>query len=106
MAPDMGIITGVDSLRKEDLSLFREWWDDATQAENAASGLYIVSVTAQLESPLTDPTSDIPLMYLDIHTVLSTDRLAERTIRLRCENDIFSIQLGQESTDPLKSCSA
>lgn len=97
-----GIVTGVDSLRKEDLSLFREWWDDATQAENAASGLYIVSVTAQLESPLTDPTSDTPLMYLDIHTVLSTDRLAERTIRLPLRERHFFDSAGTRINGPVE----
>ena len=64
-----------------DLSLFRAWWDSTTRKDNSASGLYIVSVTVQLQSSLVDPDSDMPLMHLDISNVDSANPIFDRNLR-------------------------
>jgi hypothetical protein len=80
MEPGKGVITGVDSLRKEDLSLFRDWWPtDVDVSRNlhdmcSASGLYLVSVTVKADVPNTLTESDNPLMYVKIMTVDSINR--------------------------------
>ncbi len=71
--PSMGQISEVDTARKLELSVFREWWSAGKQDACAASGLYLLSATVQLEGALADPESDIPMMNVDIVSVDPAD---------------------------------
>ncbi|MBE0644781.1 MAG: hypothetical protein IH600_11925, partial [Bacteroidetes bacterium] len=80
MAPGNGVIDSVKIHRKEDLSLFRDWWPTDPDASRnlhdmcSGSGLYLLSVTVKADIPNTLTESDNPLMYVKIMTVDSTNQ--------------------------------
>ncbi|MBE0643829.1 MAG: hypothetical protein IH600_07090, partial [Bacteroidetes bacterium] len=80
MAPGKGVIDSVKIHRKEDLSLFRDWWPTDPDASRnlhdmcSGSGLYLLSVTVKADIPSTMTESDNPLMYVKIMTVDSTNQ--------------------------------
>ncbi len=102
MEAGKGVVSGVVDGRKEDLSLFRAWWDSTTRKDNSASGLYIVSVTVQLQSSLVDPDSDMPLMHLDISSVDSANPIFDRNLRYTLRERHFFDSLGHLITTPIE----
>jgi hypothetical protein len=75
MAPGKGVIDSVKEHRKEDLSLFRDWWPTNVDVSRnlhdmcSASGLYLLSVTVKADLPSTMTESDTPLMHITVTTV-------------------------------------
>ena len=67
---DKGVISNLLPIRKEDLSMFRDWWDLATCTEKAGSGLYQLTVTVKARNSFAESSDQV--MNVAIHTLDST----------------------------------
>ncbi|MBE0644164.1 MAG: hypothetical protein IH600_08800, partial [Bacteroidetes bacterium] len=97
-----GELSGVVNLRKEGLSMYREWWGHAGLSDSAASGLYLVSVIVQAEDPGALGENETALLNLDITSLDPDDSTHTHTMHFQLPESQFFDDAHNAYSDPVE----